>query len=607
MRLLTALLFIASVSSAIAVTGSKTDLSGTWSFALDPLRIGEQKNWHQFPANWGKTDALATDSWDQVNGWDLAEIPHCWTVDPRYREYTGYAWYRRAFQIPPQKDPRTVYRLNIESIGDRGDIWVNGQYIGKTLIAGIKTAFDITRALRPGQSNLITTRADNRWDFDTIPGARNDSASDKPRDQLYPWPNFGGILGSIFIEALPALHIENQQILATPNPDGTATVAVRADLSQKPAAGTPAKINLVITDAASGKVLLKTETTASDQNPRISATLKNPRLWSPESPQLYQATLTIAADGATHSRTDQFGVRDIRTSGAQLLLNGKPIRYAGANRARGHPATGGIDTDEIAENDVRLLKDAGLILARLQHTPPSAALLEHADKNGLLIIAEIPVWGFSATDLANPVRIQLARESLAQMIRTTWNHPSIIGWSVGNEYYSWTPESVAWTKNLVALCRELDPSRLTTFAALDRAATFARKGEREAHSYHHVDFISQNLYSSPARCTRTLDLLHKRWPDRPILITEFGKRVDRVESEDERIRHFDEMLQIVRDRPWIVGLSYWTINDYRSTYPATRNDGIRPWGIVDEQRKPRPLYHHIQKVLKETPLNTDNK
>ena len=85
-------------------------------------------------------------------------------------------------------------------------------------------------------------------------------------------------------------------------------------------------------------------------------------------------------------------------------------------------------------------------------------------------------------------------------------------------------------------------------------------------------------------------------------------RADRVRDESERIDHFDAMLALVRERPWICGLSIWTFNDYRSRYPGTGADGYRRWGLVDENRNPRPLYHHVAQEVRDglhTPLETN--
>jgi beta-glucuronidase len=100
-----------------------------------------------------------------------------------------------------------------------------------------------------------------------------------------------------------------------------------------------------------------------------------------------------------------------------------------------------------------------------------------------------------------------------------------------------------------------------------------------------------NIYGSPDALAKRLDLLHSRYPDKPILVSEYGIRFDHVKSEDERVAWFAAMITIVRERPWIVGASVWSFNDYKSLYPGTNPSGFRPWGLVDEERRPRESYH----------------
>lgn len=146
----------------------------------------------------------------------------------------------------------------------------------------------------------------------------------------------------------------------------------------------------------------------------------------------------------------------------------------------------------------------------------------------------------------------------------------------------------------------LDATRPVTFAALGTALRKIREENTAAeHAFDYVDYISTNLYFSPKEMMAFLDPVHARWPGKPVAITEFGVRADRVKDERERLAHFDAVLAQVTARPWICGLSYWAFNDYASHYPGTGDDGYRRWGLVDEFRKPRPLYDHAASRLRE--------
>ncbi|MDI1250652.1 MAG: glycoside hydrolase family 2 TIM barrel-domain containing protein, partial [Lacunisphaera sp.] len=177
-------------------------------------------------------------------------------------------------------------------------------------------------------------------------------------------------------------------------------------------------------------------------------------------------------------------------------------------------------------------------------------------------------------------------------------HPSVVGWSLGNEYESWAPEGIAWTRDMAQWVKAIDPTRPVTFAALGRELReLAKSSVGAERAFDQVDFIAANIYFPLAELPQFLDPVHARWPDKPVLITEYGLRADRVKSEQERIEHFDSMLAYVRERPWICGFSYWSFNDYASRYPGTSDDGFRRWGLVDEFRRPRPLYEHMRTKL----------
>jgi beta-glucuronidase len=180
---------------------------------------------------------------------------------------------------------------------------------------------------------------------------------------------------------------------------------------------------------------------------------------------------------------------------------------------------------------------------------------------------------------------------MRELVERDWNHPSVIAWSVGNEYASDTPSGVNWTKDMAAFVRGLDPSRLVTFASHRAFRPDLPRPEDEGS--HFVDFVSVNTYAPPARLGEVLDLVHQRYPQKPIVVSEFGLRADKAKSEEDRRRYFREALGIMRQRPFIAGASVWTFQDYRSRYPDTAHNGYRPWGLLDHLRAPRDAYQVV--------------
>lgn len=571
------------------------DLAGPdWAFALDPTDVGETKRYAEADPSW------SGGSPHPLSGWDTVAVPHDYLTDPRY-EYTGVAWYRRSFAVPADAADGRTWRLQFDSVFQRCRVWLNGLWVGKHEGGYTPFEFSVGEQLLPGRQNFLVVAVDNRVKFRALPGARSGTTANSGQ---YPWLNYGGILGGVRLVGHAPVWIAGQKI-ETSRTDAGWLVRVRVELRndtaapsrgevrvQLPGIATPASARYdVAAKAAAAVIVSETVPVAAVQT------------WDLASPTTYESRVTLAAssgaasNASTHAAT--FGFRTIEIKHAEFQLNGRAIRWAGANRARGHPVHGGIDPDALVAQDLTLMKNAGLVFARIQHTAPGRNLLEWADRHGLLVVLEVGMWGYVSADQASPELRHQFQAEMRELIELARNHPSVVGWSLGNEYESWTPEGVAWTRDMAAFVRGLDGTRPVTFAALGTALRRIKEGEdRGEHAFDHVDYISPNLHFKPSEVPAFLDAVHARWPNKPVAITEFGLRADRVKQESERLAHFDEMLAIVAARPWICGLAYWSFNDYSSRYPGSGDDGYRRWGLVDEHRRPRALYRHVAPLLR---------
>lgn len=587
----------ASVAVARA-TETVLDLSGPWRFALDPLARGEAVGWTLPEGKGVAEDKVAA-------GWDTVVVPHDFLSDPRYAA-TGIGWYRRSFAAPAAKEgeaPRR-WRLRFDAVYRHCRVWLNGRFVGSHEGGYTPFELDVTQALAPGSGNLVVVEVDNRIAFRTLPGVRTGSGANA---QQFPWLNYGGILGGVRLLSSDQVWLRRQKI-ETRFADGGSRIAVKA---------------LVRNDGASSRVLGVTVRLENEQGTPLGRPLAGTlelsageekeltlegfvpegayARWELERPSLYRSAVSVSdsRDGAKLDElSSPFGFREIRISDSRFLLNGSPVHLAGANRARGHPDSGGVDTDAHVREDLNLMKAAGLRLARLQHTPPGENLLGWADRNGMLLILEVGMWGYVSPDQASEELRSRFRAEMTELIALAQNHPSVVGWSLGNEYESWTPEGVAWTRDMARYVKNLDSTRPITFAALGKALReLGRSKPGDEHAFDHVDFVSLNLYFKPQDMPGFVDPVHARWPGKPVFVSEFGLMASKVKSEQERCDHFDRMLELVADRPWICGLSFWSFNDYASRYPGTGPDGYRRWGLVDEHRKPRALYRHVAEKL----------
>lgn len=172
-----------------------------------------------------------------------------------------------------------------------------------------------------------------------------------------------------------------------------------------------------------------------------------------------------------------------------------------------------------------------------------------------------------------------------EMIERDWNHPSVIAYSVGNEFQSQTEEGKAWVRDMSGFVKSIDQSRLITFASMIVWRDFIRQPEDEASQY--VDFVSANIYGN---YLENLQHIHELYPGKPVYISEFGIRADAVKTEEERVEHLRKAMSDFRQCDYLIGASVWTFNDYFSRFPGTNANGYRPWGLVSPEREVRGMY-----------------
>ena len=572
-------LWLAAGVGAVAAA-APIDLGGAWRFAIDPVKRGEANGWHRPGLN--------------VRDWAEVQAPHCWSVDPRY-PFVGAAWYRRTFTLPPSAANQHA-RVTFERVFYRTKVWINGQLAGEH--EGGYTPFEVeaTAWLRPGGENTIALQVDNSWSAETLPGAR---IGLKPQEQVYPWREYGGILGSVRLLLTAPVFVSKLRVIAEPDlTDGTATVALTAYVRN--ATAEPAQVRVGFSLARDREPI---EAWTSHRALAVEAVLPpgaitpvqakvrlrpdQVRRWSVDHPQLYTARAAVLEAGReTETSTTTFGIRKVEARAGQLVLNGEPIRMGGGNRHSDHPQFGSIDPAEVVETDLQQMKRANMELMRITHYPVAPRILDWADRHGLLIIEEGLNWQLTEAQMDSPALRANFRSQMREMIERDWNHPSLIGWSVGNEYPSFSPAGMRWTKDMIDWVRTLDGTRLLTFASHHAFSEKFQHPDEEGSRY--VDLICINMYDNFAR---RLDLVHTRWPDKPVLVSEYGFRADAMESEEARREAHRQVIETFRARPYVVGASVWTYNDYRSRYPqGTDTRGYRQWGVVDADRREKPTY-----------------
>jgi len=588
---------------------ARVDLNGRWRFAIDPVKSGETNKWFE-------------PSYDH-NRWDTVDVPHCWSVDARYPFYTGTAWYRTTFNASETTDKHT--RLKFDAVFYRSKVWLNGTLLGEHEGGYTPFEFDVSAYLKSNGPNTLVVSVDNSWNTTTLPGARPGA---DPTAQVYPWMDYGGIVRDTYLLITAPVYVHNQRITATPDlSNGSADIDATVFIRNTTNAEANAEVGLEITRDGNQTIVADWR-----RDPRLKTRLKLaanttqaaplrfslPRavvaLWDVDHPNLYRVrsvllnqsdASTIASANASAkdqtAHTATFGIRKIEVRGTQLLLNGEPVKYGGANRASDHPRFGLIEPREVIDGDLRLMKTAGMEMQRMIHYALPVALLDWADRHGMLIIAEAGNWQLTKEQMDSPVMRRKWQTQMREMVERDWNHPSVFAWSVGNEYPSDTPAGVRWTRDMYGFVKMMDSSRPITFADY---RGFRSSVTPEENGSFYVDFVSINSYAQPPDFAKFLDTAHKNFPSKPIFVSEFGQRADGVnvsgklddeyKTQSARDKYLRDMIAAVRARPFVIGASLWTFNDYRSRYPGTNANGYRWWGMIDHNRQPRSAYHAMR-------------
>ncbi|QIP12166.1 beta-galactosidase [Spirosoma aureum] len=552
-------------------------LHGEWRFALDPAEAGESEQWfsNKIPAN----------------GWDKVSVPHCFSVDPRYQFYTGTTWYRRTFTWQPSGKKRVL--LHFDGVYYATTVWLNNRKVGSHEGGYTPFSFDVTDYLTAGSENSLAISVNNNtWKPGSIPGAKDNG---RPNDPFPGWVNYGGLIRPVYLTVEPEVYVENMKVEALPDlVKGTATLTLKTRIRNTSGQAVTPAIQYQVKQG-NKTLVLKWKSATGTVGPNQTAVLEaeaplkatDVALWSVDKPTLYDLRVIAGTD----TTTTHFGIRKVEVRNAQLLLNGQPIKVAGGNRVVDYPGLGSMEPDWLIEKDLRLMKEAGMEFHRLTHYTPSEAVYDWADRNGMLIISEAGNWQLTPKQMANDTIRRKFQQQFREMAERDWNHPSVIAYSVGNEYLSETPSGQSWTKDMIAFARTLDATRLYTFASM-RLNILPKKPEDEASQY--CDFVSTNSYGNHAK---VLDHIHQLYPDKPILISEWGRRADTEMGDAGQIADVEQVVREIRKRPYVIGASWWSFNDYQSRHQGTNPNGYRPWGLVGPERAKRPMYATYQREM----------
>jgi beta-glucuronidase len=571
-----------AVPAAPSLAGTRVDLNGPWQFRIDADGAGEK-------AGWAK--AVPSDV-------ETVDVPHTWGIGA-HAEHEGLAWYWRTLVVPPAL---LGHPLEIEfgATFYKARVFVNGSLAGEHEGGHTAWRVDVTKAL--GSGGLVAVELDNRPGLATIPGwamRLKDTGS-----VWYDWWHYGGIVRGVALVAQERVAIRRQEIRPKAGA-GAATVSVSVFLDRF-APGSRLTLDAQALDpsgravAHAGQAL---EGAAGSVTVPLALTIPEPRLWHFDQPNLYRLAVEVKdASGAVLDRREEaFGIRAVEIRDRGLWLNGERVRLTGMTRHEESTQEGLAETRGTILYDWNDMKALNVVLTRPVHYPQQPDVLDYADRNGVLLVPEIPMWQFSEEQMRDPNVLALAKRMMQEMIEQAGNHPSVFGWSVCNESATSTAGGRAYVKAMVEHVKALDPGRFVSYA--DDGLGHLTEASINANQY--TDFIMMNQYfgswAGPAEgLAPALERVGKMFPDKTVVISEFGLAgpfaPDTAQADVKRIEVMRSQLAEFARHDFVAGAVFWCYQDYKShrnLWPG-ETSGFVEMGLVDENRQRLPSYYAWQ-------------
>jgi beta-galactosidase len=501
--------------------------------------------------------------------WETMSVPGNWDLKNEYAKYAGIAWYRKSMAIPAGWKGKAV-RLLFEGVNFESKVWINGKLAGTNNIGYLPFEFDVSKMINYGGTNTIAVLSDNTYRLGAV------------------W-NWGGIRRPVKFIATNNVYISGQFI--SPSVDlgnNSAEVAVRVVCNNTGA--TTQKVNGEVNISGENgfkRSLPFTATVpANSTTERVVKTSLNGNevhLWNSDDPFLYRSQATLSKGGqVVHGVNDRFGLRKIEIDNKNYTfnLNGESIRPMGFNLVPDDRTTGSTLPLWRVKQDVDLMKSLGGNMARLTHLPIHKEMFDYLDEKGILVFPEIPLWGFhQLVDKNNPA----AKQWLTRLVNSHYNHASIIGWSVGNEIGE-SPGVMEYVEDAIKHVKSIDTTRLGVMVS--------HTAHRPHDPIQYSDFGLVNKYGTGIG--RLADQMHTLHRDKVLFYSEYGygQLSENLDADVDA----KGMVDSLRFKPYLIGGSLWTFNDYRSSYIGTKESSEnRPWGIVDVFRQKKKAWYSFRK------------
>ena len=596
-----AVLILAPLMASAESSRQLVDLNGSWKFF--PAFVEVEVN-HKFMGEIAqgaegvvpeKHYGWVHHDFDDSSWWDK-KVPASWNTEfEDLWSYEGQGWYRKLVEVPDSWKGKYVSFIS-DGANYRTLVYVNGQLAGQHDGGFTQFSVPIHEYLNYGTTNTIAVSVDNKSLLERVPMERHD------------WWQHGGLYRPVRLEVKEPEHIASIKIetdALSPTPQVTVIPDLNVDKDGM-------RLRAVFMDQ--GNAVIAEESVLAGN--KIVLDVPNAKLWSPESPYLYSLNLEmIDGDELIDSIVRKVGIRSIQLTEDQLLLNGEPYLIKGVNRYEDYAETGMTNTPALLQKDMELIKGLGANAVRCHYTfaPETYALL---DEVGLLAVCEVPLyqWGRPGHSEKNT---EAAISQLKEIIATLRNHPSVAMWSVSNETRTRPREPGEEHKKLSEMVVRGNIELLRLAKALDPTRPVIAPSNRWPNDpiFTDTSLNSINVYlgvaapytggmaNIPGTIAERFDGVREHYPNRPILVSEFGAwslrglETDYFPGEGYQAAflklHWEEFLK----QPGFIGGFIWAFADNDVHRKYTRIYETRcAYGLFDLKRRPKASVKTMQSL-----------
>lgn len=598
------------------------NLSGIWNFKVDVNNIGLQEKWYEKPLTDVMPMAVPASYNDMV-------------TDAKIKEHVGYIWYEREFVIPNSwEDKRIVLRFG--SATHHATVFVDGQEVVYHKGGFLPFEADITDVVvgSEKEEHRVTVALSNVLDWTCIPCGEVITREGEKypegfhfQETYFDFYNFSGIHRPVKLYTTPKKYIKDICIEVdvlgiNANCPDLAHVTIDDYKKIEKWETKPYAEKAIVKVKGESSDLIETLSVIDEEGQIIASCkasmdgeafygeiqIEKPNLWNPGDAYLYK----LKVEGQCDYYTETFGVRHIETTNKEFKINGRPFYFKGFGRHEDSDIHGkGLD-EALNIKDFNLLKWIGANSFRTSHYPYSEEHMMLADREGMVVIDEVPAVGMCfwdgrsifSGDRVNDKTLEHHTTALAEMYNRDKNHPCVVMWSVANEAATHEEGAVPYFKKVIETMRELDSTRPVTMVH-----TTGPDGDKVSQW---LDVICVNRYYAWYNDHSFLDVIGiqlnlemNKWfnkYNKPVILSEYGadtiaglhKLPPVTFSEEFQCVYLNEYHKIFDTLDFMIGEHVWAYADFQTKQGLNRVDGNKK-GIFTRNRQPKMAAYELKK------------